>query len=102
MNYVFSALYGIAARKSISLSDATIGIIGVGNVGDVLADGVFAGEQFLADGFVGAVGGDHGVHAAIALNIDRNGLLARRATDFYVQTTDFHISTNNASNVTIS
>ena len=33
MNYVFSALYGIAARKSISLSDATIGIIGVGNVG---------------------------------------------------------------------
>lgn len=33
MNYVFSALFGIAARKSISLTDATIGIVGVGNVG---------------------------------------------------------------------
>ncbi len=33
VNYVFSALYGVASRKSISLSDTTIGIIGVGNVG---------------------------------------------------------------------
>lgn len=33
VNYVFSALYGVASRKSISLTDATIGIIGVGNVG---------------------------------------------------------------------
>lgn len=33
MNYVFSALYGSAARKSIPLTGATFGIIGVGNVG---------------------------------------------------------------------
>lgn len=33
MQYVFSALYGIAARKGIKLDDATIGIIGVGHVG---------------------------------------------------------------------
>lgn len=33
MNYVFSALYGIAARKSIPLSGATIGIVGVGSSG---------------------------------------------------------------------
>lgn len=33
MQYVFSALYGTAARKAINLSDKTIGIIGVGNVG---------------------------------------------------------------------
>ena len=33
MNYVFSALYGAAARKSIPLTGATFGIIGVGNVG---------------------------------------------------------------------
>ncbi len=32
-NYVFSALYGAAARKNISLSDTTIGIIGLGRVG---------------------------------------------------------------------
>ena len=32
-NYVFSALYGVAARKAIRLGGATIGIIGVGNVG---------------------------------------------------------------------
>lgn len=33
MQYVFSALYGTAARKYINLSNKTIGIIGVGNVG---------------------------------------------------------------------
>ncbi|MCI7514319.1 MAG: 4-phosphoerythronate dehydrogenase [Bacteroidales bacterium] len=33
MQYVFSALYGVAARKSIKLDGATFGIIGVGNVG---------------------------------------------------------------------
>lgn len=33
MDYVFSALYGIASRKSISLDNAVFGIIGVGNVG---------------------------------------------------------------------
>ncbi len=33
MEYVFSALYGIAARQSIKLDGMTIGIIGVGNVG---------------------------------------------------------------------
>lgn len=33
MNYVFSALYGVAARKGINLQGQTIGIIGVGNVG---------------------------------------------------------------------
>lgn len=33
MNYVISALYGAAARKSIPLTGATIGIVGVGNVG---------------------------------------------------------------------
>lgn len=32
-NYVFSALYGSAARKSIDLTGATIGIIGLGSVG---------------------------------------------------------------------
>lgn len=32
-DYVFSALYGTAARKSINLSDKTIGIIGLGSVG---------------------------------------------------------------------
>ena len=32
-NYVFSALYGTAARKSISLSGATMGIIGLGAAG---------------------------------------------------------------------
>ncbi len=32
-DYVFSALYGIASRRAIKLADATIGIIGVGNVG---------------------------------------------------------------------
>lgn len=33
MNYVFCSLYGAAARKSIPLTGATIGIIGVGHVG---------------------------------------------------------------------
>ena len=32
-NYVFSALYGTAARKSIPLSGATLGIIGLGSAG---------------------------------------------------------------------
>lgn len=33
MQYVFSALYGTAARKYINLTNKTIGVIGVGNVG---------------------------------------------------------------------
>lgn len=33
MQYVFSAVYGIAARKGIKLEDAVFGIVGVGNVG---------------------------------------------------------------------
>lgn len=33
MNYVISALYGAAARKSIPLTGATMGIVGLGNVG---------------------------------------------------------------------
>ena len=33
MQYVFSAVYGVAARKGIKLEGATFGIIGVGNVG---------------------------------------------------------------------
>lgn len=33
MDYVFSALFGVAARKSIPLTGATFGIIGVGSVG---------------------------------------------------------------------
>ena len=33
MQYVFSALYGVASRKAIKLDDANFGIIGVGNVG---------------------------------------------------------------------
>lgn len=33
MQYVFSALYGTASRKGIKLDGATIGIVGVGNVG---------------------------------------------------------------------
>ena len=32
-NYVFSALYGLAARNSIPLNDKTIGIIGLGSTG---------------------------------------------------------------------
>lgn len=33
MQYVFSALYGVAARKSIKLDGCNFGIVGVGNVG---------------------------------------------------------------------
>lgn len=33
MQYVFSALFGVAARKGIKIEGSTIGIIGVGNVG---------------------------------------------------------------------
>lgn len=33
MNYVLSALYGAASRKSLSLEGRTMGIVGVGNVG---------------------------------------------------------------------
>jgi erythronate-4-phosphate dehydrogenase len=33
MNYVFSALYGIASRKSLNLEGMTFGIVGVGHVG---------------------------------------------------------------------
>lgn len=33
MNYVFSALYGIAARKSMNLDGMTFGIVGLGNTG---------------------------------------------------------------------
>ena len=37
MKYVFYALYGTASRKTISLSGATIGIIGLGNTGKRVA-----------------------------------------------------------------
>ncbi len=33
MQYVFSALYGVSARKGIKIDGSTIGIVGVGNVG---------------------------------------------------------------------
>lgn len=33
-NYVFSAIFGMAARKSIPLSGLSLGIIGLGNVGE--------------------------------------------------------------------
>lgn len=36
MNYVFSALYATAARKSIHLSDKVFGIIGAGRVGSLV------------------------------------------------------------------
>ena len=36
MQYVFSALYGVAARKSIKLDDMTMGIVGVGHVGSLV------------------------------------------------------------------
>ena len=37
MQYVFSALYGVASRKAIKLDDFTFGVIGVGNVGSKVA-----------------------------------------------------------------
>lgn len=37
MQYVFSALYGVAARKAIKLDEAVFGVIGVGNVGSKVA-----------------------------------------------------------------
>ncbi len=36
MEYVFSALYGLASRRAISLEGNTIGIIGVGHVGSLI------------------------------------------------------------------
>ena len=39
MDYVFSALYGVASRRSLKLAGATIGIVGVGNVGRKVEDG---------------------------------------------------------------
>lgn len=36
MEYIFSALYGLASRRSISLQGDTIGIIGVGHVGSLI------------------------------------------------------------------
>ncbi len=36
MQYVFSALYGVAARKAIKLDEFTFGIIGVGHVGKLV------------------------------------------------------------------
>ena len=36
MQYVFSALYGVAARKAIKLDDFTFGIVGVGHVGKMI------------------------------------------------------------------
>ena len=38
MQYVFSAVYGVAARKGIKLDDATFGIVGVGNVGSKIEE----------------------------------------------------------------
>lgn len=37
MQYVFSALYGVASRKAIKLDDWVFGVIGVGNVGGKVA-----------------------------------------------------------------
>ena len=37
LQYVFSALYGVASRKAIKLDDAVFGVIGVGNVGKKVA-----------------------------------------------------------------
>ena len=37
MDYVFSALYGVASRKAIDLNGATFGVIGVGHVGSRVA-----------------------------------------------------------------
>ncbi|MDD7456409.1 MAG: 4-phosphoerythronate dehydrogenase [Bacteroidales bacterium] len=38
MNYVFSALYGVASRQTINLDGDTIGIIGYGHVGSLVAE----------------------------------------------------------------
>lgn len=38
VQYVFSALYGVASRKSIKFDDAVFGVIGVGNVGRRVAE----------------------------------------------------------------
>lgn len=35
-DYVFSALYGVASRRTVKLDGATIGIVGVGNVGRII------------------------------------------------------------------
>ncbi len=37
MNYVLSAIYGVASRKRVRLAGTTVGIIGVGNVGSRVA-----------------------------------------------------------------
>ena len=37
MQYVFSALYGVAARKGIKIDGGTFGVIGAGNVGEKVA-----------------------------------------------------------------
>lgn len=37
LQYVFSALYGVASRKAIKLNDSVFGVIGVGNVGGKVA-----------------------------------------------------------------
>ena len=38
VDYVLSALYGVASRKAIRLEGATIGIVGVGHVGERVAE----------------------------------------------------------------
>lgn len=38
MNYLFSALYGVASRQTINLDGDTIGIIGYGHVGSLVAE----------------------------------------------------------------
>ena len=37
LQYVFSALYGVASRKAIKLNDSVFGVVGVGNVGGKVA-----------------------------------------------------------------
>ena len=37
LQYVFSALYGVASRKAIKLNDSVFGVVGVGNVGSKVA-----------------------------------------------------------------
>ena len=37
MQYVFSALYGVAARKGIKIDGAAFGVVGAGNVGEKVA-----------------------------------------------------------------